>query len=76
MIKKFMGLHIILRIILLLPVISWITEMVIRWGDFIEHKDTGALIVAIIVTLTGYITGLIDLILMLITGKLFRLVLK
>lgn len=76
MIKKFMELNIVLRVILLLPFISWFTEMILRWFEFAEKKDTGSLVIALIVTFTGYIFGLIDLILMLVTGKLLELDIK
>ena len=73
MLNKFMNLHIALRIILLLPFVGWFTEVIIRWFDFAETKNKGALVLAIVFTLVGWIGGVVDMIVMLVTGKLLQL---
>ena len=63
MLKKFMELDKIVRLIILfVPFVNWIAELVIRWSLFLEKKDVTTLIFAILATIpfTGWILGWID----------------
>ena len=62
MLKKFMELSKTVRIVLLaIPFINWIVELVLRWSLFIEKKDVGSLLVALIATFGfGVILGWVD----------------
>ena len=72
LLKKFMGLPKIVRIILLfVPFVNWVCEMIIRWTLFAEKKDLGSLIMAIVVTVFfGNIVGIVDAIFTIISDKL------
>lgn len=58
-------------LLLLIPVVNWITEIVVRWSTFFKKGGIIRLIVCIVVTLLGIIVGWIDLIWVLITKHLF-----
>lgn len=62
MLKKFMELSKTVRIVLLaIPFINWIVELVLRWSLFIEKKDLGSLLVALVATFGfGVILGWVD----------------
>ncbi len=48
-------------ILLLIPVVNWIVEIVVRWSAFLDRKDLGHLLVALIVTFVGVVWGWLDL---------------
>ncbi len=58
-------------LLLLIPVVNWITEIVVRWSTFFKKGGIIRLIVCIVVTFLGIIVGWIDLIWVLITKHLF-----
>ena len=58
-------------LLLLIPVVNWITEIVVRWSTFFKKGGIIRLIVCIVVTFLGIIVGWIDLICVLITKHLF-----
>lgn len=58
-------------LLLLIPVVNWITEIVVRWSTFFKKGGVIRLIVCIVVTFLGIIVGWIDLIWVLITKHLF-----
>lgn len=66
-------------LLLLIPVVNWIVEIIIRWEIVLKNKKAGilALIIAIIVTIPGLgtalcvILGILDLIFVLLNGHLF-----
>ena len=70
---KFNKLNRFVQILLLLiPVVNWITEIVVRWSTWSKKKGTLRLIICLLVTLpTGVAFGWIDLICVLFTKKLF-----
>ena len=70
---KFNKLNRLVQILLLLiPVVNWITEIVVRWSTWSKKKGTLRLIICLLVTLpTGVAFGWIDLICVLFTKKLF-----
>ncbi len=49
-------------ILLLIPVVNWIVEILVRWSAFLDRKDAGHLILAILFTIFGQIFGYVDLI--------------
>ena len=49
-------------LLLLIPVVNWITEFLVRWSAFLKTKSLLTLITAIIVTFLGVFVGWIDLI--------------
>ena len=58
-------------LLLLITVVNWITEIVVRWSTFFKKGGIIRLIVCIVVTFLGIIVGWIDLIWVLITKHLF-----
>ncbi len=58
-------------LLLLIPVVNWITEIVVRWSTFFKKGGIIRLIVCIVVTFLGIVVGWIDLIWVLITKHLF-----
>ena len=54
-------------ILLLIPVVNWITEIVVRWSTFIKKPGVIRLIVCLVVTFAGIIIGWLDVIWVLIT---------
>ena len=62
MLKKFNELSKVVRVILLIiPFVNWLVEIIVRWSLYLEKKDNGSLLMAIIVTIFfGNIVGIID----------------
>lgn len=59
-------------ILLIIPVINWFTEILVRWSAFLKKGGVLRLIVCIIVTIpAGIIIGWLDAIWTLVTNKLF-----
>lgn len=60
--KKFNEFSKIVRIVLLaIPFCNWVVELILRWSLFIEKKDVGSLIVALVATFGfGVVLGWID----------------
>ncbi len=60
-------------ILLLIPIVSWVVEILVRWGTFIKTGGLVGLVVAIIYTIFGCIPiiGWIDLVWVLLFKKLF-----
>ena len=57
-------------ILLLIPVVNWITEIVVRWSTFIKKPGVIRLIVCLVVTFAGIIIGWLDCIWCLLFKKL------
>ena len=49
-------------ILLLIPVVNWVVEIVVRWSAFLKTKSIITLVVAILVTFFGLAFGWLDLI--------------
>ena len=49
-------------ILLLLPVVNWVVEILVRWSAFLKTKSLVTLVVAILVTFFGLAFGWLDLI--------------
>jgi len=59
-------------ILLILPLVGWIVELLVRWSSFISRKSAWNLLWAIIFTFFGWtwILAVIDLIYLLLVGHL------
>lgn len=49
-------------LLLLIPVVNWVVEILVRWSAFLKTKSLVTLIFAILVTFAGLAFGWIDLI--------------
>ena len=59
-------------LLLLIPVVNWITEIVVRWSTWLKKGGPLRLIICILVTIpSGVIVGWIDLVWVLLFKKLF-----
>lgn len=67
-----MALSKIVRIVLLaIPFCNWICEIVLRWSLFIEKKDLGSLLVALVATFGfGVFLGWVDAIFTFMNDKI------
>lgn len=57
-------------ILLLIPGVNWITEILVRWSNYLKKGGTERLIISIIVTFFGLVFGWIDLVWVLLYKKL------
>lgn len=58
-------------ILLLIPVVNWFTEIIVRWSTFLKKGGIIRLIICILVTIpTGLVFGWIDLVWVLLFKKL------
>lgn len=64
--------RIVQLILLLIPVVNWIVEIVVRWSTFLKKGGLIRLIVCILVTIpSGIAFGWLDFIWVLLFKKLF-----
>lgn len=49
-------------ILLLIPVVNWIVEILVRWSSFLRKPGPIKLVVSLLVTFFGIVFGWIDLI--------------
>ena len=49
-------------LLMLIPVVNWITEILVRWSAFLKSRRLITLVVAILVTFLGLAFGWIDLV--------------
>ena len=52
--------RIVQLILLIIPVCNWFFEITVRWSNFIEKKSLFSLIIALVVTFTGFAFGWVD----------------
>ena len=59
-------------ILLIIPIVGWIIELLVRWSAFLSNKSVVTLVVAIIFTFFGFawILNVIDIIFLALTGHL------
>ena len=57
-------------ILLLIPGVNWITEILVRWSNYLKKGGNVRLIISIIVTIFGLVFGWIDLVWLLLFNKL------
>ena len=58
-------------ILLILPIVGWVVEVLVRVSAFIRKKSTLNLVGMIIGIIGNWIWSIIDLIVLLVTGELF-----
>ena len=49
-------------LLLLIPVVNWVVEVLVRWSAFLKSKSIITLIFAIVVTFFGIVVGWVDLV--------------
>ncbi len=57
-------------LLLLVPIVNWFTEVIVRWTAFIDKPGIIRLLVALLVTFIGIVWGWIDLIWVLLFNHL------
>ena len=57
-------------LLLIIPVINWFTEILVRWSAFLKKGGALRLIISLIVTIGGLFIGWLDAIWTLIFNKL------
>ena len=57
-------------LLLLIPVVNWITEIVVRWSTWLEKGGILRLVISIVVTFGGLFIGWLDCIWCLLFKKL------
>ena len=61
-------------LLLLIPGVNYVVEVLLRWGQWSKKQSVIRLVLAIIATVpTGIALGFIDLIVVLLTGKVLTL---
>ena len=70
LVNDFKKLPWIVKIILMIPGISWITEIVVRVSAALHGKGIQQILVVILVIIFGGIIGIIDLFVVIFTGKM------
>ena len=63
--ENFVKMGLIYRqyiLLMLIPVVNWITEILVRWSAFLKTRSLITLVMAILVTFFGLAFGWIDLI--------------
>ena len=58
-------------ILLLIPIVNWITELIVRWSTFGKKGGFFRLIICLVVTVFGTFVGWVDVIWVLLFKKLF-----
>ena len=58
-------------LLLVIPVVNWITELVVRWDTWSKKGGILRLVISIITLFGGMIFGWIDFVWVLLFGKLF-----
>ena len=59
-------------ILLLIPVVNWVTEIIVRWSTYLKKGGLLRLVICILVTIpSGIIIGWLDLIWVILFNKLF-----
>ena len=57
-------------ILLLIPVVNWVFEVLVRWSAFVKKGGAVRLIISLVVTIFGAVIGWLDAIFVIITNKL------
>ena len=60
-------------ILLILPLVGWVVEVLVRLSAFLRKKSTVNLVGLIIGIIGNWIWSVIDLVVLLVTGRLFLL---
>ena len=57
-------------LLLLIPVVNWVTELCVRWSKALETKSVLDIVLALLVTFFGLVFGWVDLVWILIFNHL------
>ena len=57
-------------ILLIIPVVNWFVEVIVRWSAVLRKGGTLSIVIAIIVTFFGLFIGWVDAIWVALTNKL------
>ncbi len=57
-------------LLLLIPIVNWVVEVLVRWSAWMKTKNLITLVVAVVVTFGGAFIGWLDLIWLLLFGHL------
>ena len=49
-------------LLLLIPVVNWVVEVLVRWSSFLKTKSIITLVTAIVVTFFGVFVGWVDVV--------------
>ena len=60
-------------ILLIIPIVGWVVEVLVRISAFIRKNSTVNLVGMIIAIIGNWIWSVIDLVVLIVTGKLFLL---
>lgn len=60
-------------ILLIIPFVGWVVEVLVRISAFLRKKSTLNLVGMIIAIIGNWIWSVIDLVVLIVTGKLFLL---
>ena len=72
--KWFNQQSLLVKLLLLIPGVNYVVEILLRWGQWSKKQSVIRLVLAIIATVpTGIALGFIDLIVVLLTGKVLTL---
>ena len=64
--------RLVLIILLLIPVVNWITEIFVRWSTYLKKGGLIRLVVCVLVTIpSGIVFGWLDLVWVLLFGRFF-----
>ena len=58
-------------ILMLIPGVNWVVEVLVRISAFLRKNSTVNLVGLILGIFAGYVWGWVDLIVLILTGKLF-----
>ena len=58
-------------LLLLIPVVNWITELYVRWTTWLKKGGLLRLVICLAVTIFGVFVGWVDLVWVLLFKKLF-----
>lgn len=58
-------------LLLLIPVVNWIVEIIVRWSTFLKKGGVVRLIICLVVTIGGLFVGWLDCVWVLLFKKLF-----
>ncbi len=72
--KWFAKQNLLIKIILLIiPVVNWVVELLVRWSAFLRKSSGVHLVMALVATIFGvfYLLEIIDIVWTLLKGQLF-----
>lgn len=60
-------------VLLILPLVGWIVDLLVRWSAFIKNQSVVNLVMALVITLFGefWILTILDAVMIVLNDKLF-----